>query len=303
MGLEVCLFPILIGLFILLLMGIRIVRPIEKGLVERFGKLTGVRDSGLHVILPFIDRMVYVNITEQMMDIQPQTVITKDKLNAIVDAVVYYKINDVVKATYNVDDHRIQLVSLARTTLRAVIGKMTLTEANENRDEINKRIEEILDKETNSYGVEVLRVELQKIEPPMDVQDSMNKVVKAEQEKIAAADLASATEIKADGERRAEIMKAQGIKQAKILAAEGDAEAKIALANAEAEKIKIENEALQKYFVGSAQTYKALQTYEGALKSGTKYVIDSKSNIVNVMSEMTGTHLVPMNEEQIKKKK
>jgi regulator of protease activity HflC (stomatin/prohibitin superfamily) len=187
--------------------------------------------------------------------------------------------------------------------MRAVIGKMTLTEANENRDEINKRIEEILDKETNSYGVEVLRVELQKIEPPMDVQDSMNKVVKAEQEKIAAADLASATEIKADGERRAEIMKAQGIKQAKILAAEGDAEAKIALANAEAEKIKIENEALQKYFVGSAQTYKALQTYEGALKSGTKYVIDSKSNIVNVMSEMTGTHLVPMNEEQIKKKK
>ena len=166
---------------------------------------------------------------------------TKDKLNAIVDAVVYYKIHDPVKATYNVDDHRIQLVSLARTTLRAVIGKMTLTEANENRDEINKQIEEILDKETNSYGVEVLRVELQKIEPPMDVQDSMNKVVKAEQEKIAAMDLASAAEIKADGERRAEIKKAEGVRQAYILKAQGEAQAKVALANAEAEKIKIEN--------------------------------------------------------------
>jgi regulator of protease activity HflC (stomatin/prohibitin superfamily) len=301
--LEICFFPILIGFVILFFMGIRIVRPIERGLVERFGKLTGVRESGLHFIIPFIERMVYVNITEQMMDIQPQTVITKDKLNAIVDAVVYYKIHDPVKATYNVDDHRIQLVSLARTTLRAVIGKMTLTEANENRDEINKQIEHILDKETNSYGVEVLRVELQKIEPPMDVQDSMNKVVKAEQEKIAAMDLASAAEIKADGERRAEIKKAEGVRQAYILEAQGEAQAKVALANAEAEKIKIENEALQKHFVGSAQTYKALQTYENAFKKGTKYVIDSKSNIVNVMSEMTGTTLVPLNEEQTKTKK
>ena len=112
--------------------------------------------------------MIKVNITELMVDVEPQTVITRDKLNAIVDAVVYYKIMDVKKSVYNVDDHRAQLTSLARTTLRAVIGKMTLTEANENRDDINMKVEKVLDKETDSYGVEVLRVEIQKIEPPED---------------------------------------------------------------------------------------------------------------------------------------
>jgi regulator of protease activity HflC (stomatin/prohibitin superfamily) len=157
-----------------------------------------------------------VNITERMVDIQPQTVITKDKLNAIVDAIVYYQIKDVKKSEYNVDNHRKQLSSLARTTLRAVMGKMTLTEANENRDDINQRIEKVLDKETDSYGVEVLRVEIQKIEPPHDVQVSMNQVVKAEQEKIAAINFANATETRADGERRAEIKKAEGVRFTRV---------------------------------------------------------------------------------------
>jgi regulator of protease activity HflC (stomatin/prohibitin superfamily) len=212
-----------------------------------------------------------------MVDVEPQTVITRDKLNAIVDAVVYYKIIDVKKAIYNVDDHESQLVSLARTTLRAVVGKMTLTEANENRDEINLKVETILDKETDSYGVEVLRVEIQKIEPPRDVQDAMNMVVKAEQEKIAALDIASAAETKADGERRASIKKAEGIKQAKILEAQG-----------EAQYIMLVNESAEKYFKGNAQVLKKLEVVENSLKENSKIVLPDGKELVNVIGDLAG---------------
>jgi len=292
-----------IGLgLVLVSMSVKIIRPIEEGVVERFGKWRRNMTPGLHIIIPFVDRMIKVNLTERMVDIQPQTVITKDKLNTVVDAVVYYKVNDVKKVLYNVDDHQTQLVSLARTTLRAVIGKMTLAEANEDRARINSSVEGVLDKETASYGVEVLRVELQKIDPPEDVQDSMNKVVKAEQEKIAAKDLATARETEADGIRRAEIKKAEGVKRATILQAEGTAQAKVAIAEAEAQKIKLENEAIQKYFKNEAQTYKALKTIENAFKSGTKFVIDSKSNLINVMNDLAGTNVVPVTMPEKKRK-
>jgi len=160
------------------LTGFKTVRPTERGIIERFGKFRRLKEAGLTWIIPNIDKMYKVNITEQMVDVLPQMVITKDKLNAEVDAVVYYQIIDVKASMYNVDDHKSQLTSLARTTLRAVIGNMTLTDANEKRGDINERVEKVLDKETKSYGVEVLRVEIQKIEPPADVQDAMNKVVK-----------------------------------------------------------------------------------------------------------------------------
>ncbi len=278
--------------------GFRIVRPIEKGLVEFFGKYVNTVEQGLTWIIPFAQKLTKVNITEQMVDVQPQTVITKDKLNAIVDAVVYYKIKDVKKATYNVDDHEAQLTSLARTTLRAVIGKMTLTEANENRDEINSKVETVLDKETDSYGVEVLRVEIQKIEPPQDVQEAMNKVVKAEQEKIAAMDLATATETKADGERRAEIKRSEGFRQGEILKAEGEAQAIINVAQAKAEQIKLVNDALNKYFRNDAQIYKKLEVTQESLKNASKFVIDSKSNLVNVMSDVSGVQIVPLEKKK-----
>lgn len=250
---------------LLFLLGFRIVRPVEKGVVETFGKYTRTAEQGLNWIIPLVQSMRRVNITEQMVDIQPQMVITKDKLNAEVDAVVYYKIKDVCAAIYNVDDHESQLTSLARTTLRAVIGKMSLTEANENRDDINTKVENVLDKETDSYGVEVLRVELQRIEPPNDVQDAMNKVVKAEQEKIAAQDLATATETKADGDRRAAIKKAQGIGEGKKI-----------VADAEAYKIKTVNESARKYFKDNAQKLKKMEVTEASLKDNTKIVLTEK---------------------------
>lgn len=270
------------------LCGIRIVRPLEKGVVERLGKFRKIAEQGFHWIIPIIDRMTYVNITEQMVDVRPQTVITQDKLNAIIDAVVYYKIKGVKESIYNVDDHRQQLTSLARTTLRAVIGKMTLTNANENRDEINSKVETVLDKETNSYGVEVLRVEIQKIQPPEDVQGAMNKVVKAEQEKIAAKDMATAVETRADGEKRGEIKKAEGVRQAKILQADGEAQAIKKVADAKAKEIELVNVSIVKYFKDKAIDYKKLETTEKALANGTKYVIDPKSGITNVISDAAG---------------
>jgi regulator of protease activity HflC (stomatin/prohibitin superfamily) len=282
------IISLIIVVIIIFFSGIRIIRPIEKGVIEFLGKYTKTVDQGFNWIIPIFHRLTKVNITEQMVDVEPQTVITKDKLNAIVDAIVYYQIKDVKAATYHVDDHEAQLVSLARTTLRSVIGKMSLTEANENRDEINTKVEEILDKETRSYGVEVLRVEIEKIEPPKDVQIAMNMVVKAEQEKIAATDLATAEEIKADGLRRAEIKKAEGIKQALILQAEGESNAIEKVAQARAFEIKQVNESLNKYFRDDAQIYKKLETTEAALKTGTKLVIDSKSSITNVISDVSG---------------
>jgi len=268
---------------VLFVFGIRIVRPIQHGVVERFGKYSSTRNAGFSWIIPIIDKMRKVNITERMVDIEPQTVITKDKLNAIVDAVVYYKIMDVKKSLYNVDDHESQLTSLARTTLRSVIGKMTLTEANENRDDINAKVEGILDKETDSYGVEVLRVEIQKIEPPMDVQEAMNKVVKAEQEKIAALDIATATETKADGERRASIKKAEGVRDATILEAKG-----------EAESIRLVNEAANKYFKGNAQMLKKLEVTQEALLENTKIILPDNKQLVNVIGSLAGVAPIPV---------
>lgn len=276
-----------LGVIIIFFSGFRTVRPTEKGVIERFGKYLRTKEAGLTWIIPSFDKMYKVNITEQMVDIPPQMVITKDKLNAEVDAVVYYQIKDVKASIYNVDDHRKQLASLARTTLRAVIGNMTLTDANEKRSDINDRMETVLDKETNSYGIEVLRVEIQKIEPPTDVQESMNKVVKAEQEKIAAMDMATATETRADGERRAEIKKAEGVKQGLILSAEGKAEGIRVVANAEAGKIKVVNEAAQKYFVGNAQILRKLEATEAALKDNSKFLVDT-NKVQTIVSDAAG---------------
>jgi len=258
---QFIIYGVLTLIGITLLSGIRIVRPTHRLLVETLGKWSKTNEQGFTFIIPIIQQGIYVNITEQMVDVEPQMVITKDKLNAEVDAVVYYKIKDVMKAIYNVDNHKSQLTSLARTTLRAVVGKMTLTDANENRDEINSQVEMILDKETDSYGVEVLRVEIQRIEPPKDVQNAMNEVVKAEQKKIAANDTATALETEADGQRRASIKKAEGNRQATILEAEGKAKA---------------FDLIEKSFKGNAKELKRLEVTENSLKNNSKIILTEK---------------------------
>ena len=288
-GIAVIIFSLLLLLF----SGFRTIRPIYKGIIERFGKYMRTKGAGLIWIFPTIEKLYKVNTTEQLVDVLPQMVITKDKLNAEVDAMVYYRIRDVEASLYNVDDHRKQLTALARTTLRAVIGNMTLTDANEQRNTINSEVEAVLDKETDSYGVEVLRVEIQKIEPPVDVQESMNKVVKAEQEKIAAMDIATATETKADGEKRAEIKKAEGVRQGLILSAEGEADAIRLVAQAQAERIKVVNEAAEQYFIGNAQTLKKLETVEASLKDNVKFILDS-DKVNTIVTDAAGVQPIPV---------
>ncbi len=258
-----------VGVIVLIiaLAGIRIVRPTHRMLIETLGKYSKTAEQGFNWIIPIIQSTRYVNITEQMVDIPEQTVQTSDKLNTKVDAMVYYQIKDVKKSEYNVDNNRRQLTSLARTTLRAVMGKLTLTECIQERDKINSSVEKILEKETDSYGVEVLRVEVQRIEPPKDVQEAMNEVVKAEQSKISAKDIATALETEADGKKRAAIKEAQGI-----------AEGRVTVARAKAESIKLVNEASEKYFKGNAQKLKQLEVAEESLKNNTKVIFGKDSD-------------------------
>ena len=265
-------------IFIILFLGIKIVRPVEEGVIEFLGKYSRTATAGFNWILPGLFRMYRINITERRVDIDPQSIITKDKLNAIVDGVVYYKVEEGQKAIYNVNNFAAAVPSLAKTTLRAVIGKMTLTEANENRDKINEEVEKILSLGVTKWGIEVVRVELQRIEPPPDVQEAMNMVVKAENEKIAALDLATAIETKADGERRAEIKKAEGIAAAIRLKADADGDA-----------IKTVNVAAEEYFVGNAQILKKLETVSEALRDNTKIIVPATGDLVNVIGDLAGT--------------
>jgi regulator of protease activity HflC (stomatin/prohibitin superfamily) len=272
---------------VFLLAGIRIVRPTHRGLVERLGKYRRFADRGFNWIIPLVDRMIQINITEQMIDAQPQEIITNDNLNARVDAQVYFKVKDdeasVKSSQYNVNNYKYQIVNLARTTLRNIIGTLTLKSANSERDRINGALLATLSRETMSWGMAIVRTELKEIDPPKDVQETMNKVVKAENEKVAALDFADAVERQADGVKRAEIKKAEGVKQAKILAAEGEAEA-----------IRLVNEAANTYFVGNAQLLRKLEALEKALSGNAKIVIPSGSELVNVIGEMAG--VLPLSE-------
>jgi regulator of protease activity HflC (stomatin/prohibitin superfamily) len=274
---DVVYSAVFLGLIIFVL-GIKILRPVEVGIIEFLGRYSKTASAGFNWIIPFLSKMYRINITERRVDIDPQSIITKDKLNAVVDGVVYYRVEEAKKAIYNVNNFASSVPSLAKTTLRAVIGKMTLTEANENRDQINLEVEKILSKEVTKWGIDVVRVELQRIEPPDDVQDAMNQVVKAENEKIAALDLATAIETKADGERRAEIKKAEGIAAAIRLKADADGDA-----------IKTVNVAAEEYFIGNAQLLKKLETVAEALKDNTKIIVPVDSNLVNVIGDLAGT--------------
>ncbi len=282
---------IVVAIFVFLL-GIRIVRPVEKGVLERLGRFRKVADQGFHWIIPIIDVMRKVNTTEQMVDAQPQEVITLDNLNAMVDAQVYFKVKrddeSVKNSLYNVNSYKVQIVALARTTLRNVIGNLSLKDANSKRGELNGQLQETMQHETRNWGIDIVRTELKEIMPPQDVQETMNKVVKAQNEKIAAVDFATATETQADGARRARIKEADGTAQAIVLKANAEAEAKIAIAKAEAEAIRLVSESADKHFVGNAQIWKKLLVTESTLRDNVKYYIPQGTSLVQVVSDAAG---------------
>lgn len=238
---AVVLVPIIILLLVYFATAIKIVRPYEKGIVERFGKYQRTYESGLHFILPFIDRLTKVDMRENVVDVPPQEVITKDNVVVTVDAVVYYEATDPVKLMYNVANFYMAATKLAQTNLRNVIGEMQLDESLTSREKINAALRQILDDATDKWGVRVVRVELQRIEPPVDVTEAMHRQMKAERTRRALI-------LEADGDKQAAITRAEGSKGAAILEAEGKAQAikdvaeaekfqKIALAEGEADAI------------------------------------------------------------------
>lgn len=271
----------LIIIAIIIALTIRIVSQTERGLIERWGKYNRFANPGIHLIIPIAESMRKIDITEQMVDAKPQEIITKDNLNAEVDAQIYFKVvaNETgVKASqYNVSNYAIQIVALARTTLRDIIGNMSFKDVNSKRGTINAGLAKELGTQTRDWGISIVRSELKQIEPPKNVQETMNQVLIAENEKIAAKDFATATETKADGEKRAAIRVAQGDKQAAVLRAEGEAEA-----------IKLVNESADKYFRGNAVELKKLQTIRKSLENNTKIIASSDQPLMELVSKIAG---------------
>jgi len=262
----------MIGIYIIIgivafigLIGIRIVRPTEKGLIEFLGKYSRFSKSGFNWIIPIFERMIKVDITENMMEIDTQEIITEDNLNAKVDLIVYYKVKEdeesVKKSMYKVSNFEPQITRLAQTTARNVIGGMVFKDVNSKRNQLNGELAKILKAETANWGVEIVRVELKDINPPGDVQETMNKVIKAENEKRAAIDFATAVETRADGEKRAMIKQAEGQKQMKILVAEGASKA---------------YELVNRSFKGNAQLLKKLEVTQLSLQNNAKVIITEK---------------------------
>lgn len=212
------LIVILIFLFLMAMMGIKTIRPYERACVERLGKYQRTVQPGLNFILPFIERLIKVDMREQVVDVPPQEVITKDNATVTVDAIIYYEVTDPVKVLYNVAQFRLATIKLAQTNLRNVIGDMSLDESLTSRDRINAKLRDVLDEATDKWGARATRVELQRIEPPSDVTEAMHRQMKAERERRAVV-------LEAEGIKSAAILKADGDKQSKILQAEGQAAA------------------------------------------------------------------------------
>ncbi|HEX2273085.1 MAG TPA: SPFH domain-containing protein [Acidimicrobiales bacterium] len=237
MALIIVLAAIGFVLFVVVVSGVKIIRPYERGLVERLGKYHATEEPGLRLILPFVDRMVRVDMRERVVDVPPQEVITSDNVVVSVDAVVYYEATDPQRLVYNVVDFYLAVTKLAQTNLRNVIGDMQLDEALTSRDTINLKLRDILDDATDKWGTRVVRVEIQRIDPPADVMHAMHEQMKAERTRRAlvtqAAGEREAAIARAEGEKQSAILQAEGLREAAVLQAEGDAAATRTAAEAE----------------------------------------------------------------------
>lgn len=228
---EALLIILAVVVFIIAATGLKIVRPWEKGLIERLGKYQRTVDSGLTVIIPFMEKIKKVDMREQVHDVPPQAVITKDNVVVEVDAVVYYEVTDPVKVTYNVANFYTAATKLAQTNLRNLVGDMALDESLTSREVINTQLRQILDDATDKWGVKVTRVELQRIEPPTDVTEAMHRQMKAERDRRAMI-------LEAEGQKKSAILKAEGEAEAIKKVADADRYKKLTVAKGEAEAIE-----------------------------------------------------------------
>jgi len=223
----IVLFAILaLALIVIAAVGFKVIRPYQKALIEFLGRYQKTVGSGLRWVMPFVKRITKVDMREQVIDVPPQEVITKDNVVVTVDAVIYHEATDPVKLQYNVGNFLLAVTKLAQTNLRNVIGDLDLDSALTSREIINTKLRQILDDATDKWGVRVVRVEIQRIEPPVDVTEAMHRQMKAERDRRA-----SVTE--AEGEKRSAILTAEGVKESRVLEADGQAEAIKRVADAE----------------------------------------------------------------------
>jgi regulator of protease activity HflC (stomatin/prohibitin superfamily) len=286
----------------------KIIGQAEVMVIERLGRFHRVARSGLNVLIPFIERpksldvryfeadvsgvkritatsTTRIDLREQVLNFPSQPVITKDNVTIDIDAVLYYRVNDPQKATYAVQNLPYALETLTRTTLRNIVGEMELDQTLASREVINRRMREVIEDASIGWGVDVTRVELQAIEPPHDIQQSMELVMKAERERRAAVTQAEAFKraqiLEAEGVRESQVRRAEGEKDAAVLRAEGLAQARLAMAQAEAEAIRRITEALPE---GQAAMYLLGLKYLEALPSVTQ----GAGTTIFLPSEATG---------------
>jgi regulator of protease activity HflC (stomatin/prohibitin superfamily) len=272
-------------IFLLIVLGIAIplfIRKVnqgEVGLREFLGRYTDTIGPGIFFLIPGIQSVRKIDIREQVVTVPEQQIITKDNVGMAVDGVIYVQITDPFQATYDINNVFMAVVNLAQTNLRSVLGTMSLDDTLSNRESINIKLLESLDRETGKWGIKVLRVEIKRLDPPDDIQNAMSKQMKAEREKRAqileAEWYKSALITKSEGDKQSSILQAEGSKQAQILAAEGEAQAQIAIAEWVAKALELESNAAVAYFKWAAVTKEQLKVIENALGQNTKYILDS----------------------------
>ncbi len=286
-----------IGLGILLVIiiatNIRVVQQARAYVVERLGVFHTVWDVGLHVKIPFVERVAkVVSLKEQVVDFPPQPVITKDNVTMQIDTVIYFEITDPKLYTYGVEHPMSAIENLTATTLRNIVGDLELDETLTSRDVINTKMRAILDEATDPWGIKVNRVELKSIIPPREIQDAMEKQMKAERERrqaILKAEGEKASQILvAEGEKQSVILRADALKQAKIMEAEGEANAIMKVQTALADSIKLLNDASA---ADSVIKIKALEAFSKAADGkATKIIIPSEiqglAGLASSMSEL-----------------
>ena len=272
----------IIAILAILSMGIKKVNQYERGIVERWHAYEKTVEPGLRYVIPFVQRVLRVNMREQVIDVPPQEIITEDNVVVTIDAVVYYQIMDPKRALYEIEDFELAIVKLAQTTLRNIIGEMSLDTCLTSRDKINMELRKVLDVATDKWGTKVNRIEVQRIDPPTDIQTAMHKQKTAEQERRQLRLLAT-------GRKEAALQDKEGT----ILRAEGEAKAVEVVATAQAQAVKVVSEAANKYFLENAQLNKKLDVIRDTFSQQTKIIVPSTADILSVIG-LEGAQVLPI---------
>lgn len=260
---------IIVLALVLVLMSIRIVNTGYQLVIERFGQFYRVLDPGWHFLIPFVDFVrKKISTKQQILDIEPQSVITKDNVKISIDNVIFYKVMNAKDAVYNIENYKAGIIYSTITNMRNIVGNMTLDEVLSGRDKINSELLKVVDEITDAYGIKILSVEIKNIIPPAEIQQAMEKQMKAERDKRAAI-------LQAEGEKQAAIARAEGEKQAKILQAEAEKEANIRRAEGlkESQLLEAEGKARAIEEIARAQAEAVAMVNRAIIESGTNETV------------------------------